>query len=149
MKTGPFALTAALSFQDGYAARCKPICAEMGLPQMALDILMVLADSDKDCTSARDISLMRGYGENLMSFHVARLLRDGYITRSRVEGDRRKYRLECTEKAWSYMDRAFEVQDQYFRDITEGLSEKERKQLLNMLAVVDKNARQIMKEAAE
>lgn len=81
-----------------YGEACKPLCRELNLPQTAFDILLFLANNPAYSTAA-DIVEIRKIKANLVSVNVDKLVRDGYLTRQAVAGDRRKTRLCCTEKA--------------------------------------------------
>lgn len=81
-----------------YGAMCKPLCQTLKLPQTAFDILLFLANNPAYQTAA-DIVEIRKIKANLVSVNVDKLVRDGYLTRETVEGDRRKTRLCCTERA--------------------------------------------------
>ena len=81
-----------------YSATCKTLCRELKLPQTAFDILMFLANNP-DYKTASDIVEVRKIKANLVSVNVEKLVRDGYLERKAVEGDRRKVELICTKKA--------------------------------------------------
>lgn len=81
-----------------YSAVCKPLCRQLELPQTAFDILMFLGNNP-DYKTASEIVEIRHIKANLVSVNVDRLVREGYLTRRGVEGDRRKTELLCTEKA--------------------------------------------------
>ena len=85
-------------FARTYAAACKPLCRELKLPQTAFDILMFLANNPGYRT-AGDIVEVRRIKANLVSVNVDKLVREGYLRRETVEGDRRKTLLVCTERA--------------------------------------------------
>ena len=85
-------------FARAYAAACKPLCRELKLPQTAFDILMFLANNPGYRT-AGDIVEVRRIKANLVSVNVDKLVREGYLRRETVEGDRRKTLLVCTERA--------------------------------------------------
>ena len=70
---------------------------ELKLPQTAFDILMFLANNP-DYKTASDIVEVRKIKANLVSVNVEKLVRDGYLERKAVEGDRRKVELICTKK---------------------------------------------------
>lgn len=84
-------------FARAYAAACKPLCRELKLPQTAFDILMFLANNPGYRT-AGDIVEVRRIKANLVSVNVDKLVREGYLRRETVEGDRRKTLLVCTER---------------------------------------------------
>lgn len=81
-----------------YDAVCKPACREWGLPRTVLDIWLFLANNP-EYNTARDVVKVRRIKANLVSVHVERLVREGYIERRPVEGDRRKTQLICTGRA--------------------------------------------------
>lgn len=87
-----------------YGEACKPLCRELNLPQTAFDILLFLANNPAYSTAA-DIVEIRKIKANLVSVNVDKLVRDGYLTRQAVAGDRRKTRLCCTEKAQPIINR--------------------------------------------
>ena len=91
-------LSAMSAFSEAYTNACKPICRELGLPQMAFDILMFLGNNP-DCSTAKEISRYRGFKENIISVNVNKLVNEGYLRRQEDQEDRRKVRLFCTEKA--------------------------------------------------
>ena len=61
-----------------YENLCQPVCRECGIAQTALDILMFLANNPEYYT-ARDICRVRGIKANLVSFHVEKLVQEGYL----------------------------------------------------------------------
>lgn len=93
-----------------YNALCRPLCQELNLPQTAFDILMFLGNNPSYKT-ASDIVEIRHIKANLVSVNVDRLVREGYLMRQEVKGDRRKTELICTEKhsLSSVEDRSFSV----------------------------------------
>lgn len=68
------------------------------MAQPAVDILLFLANNPGRDT-ARDICTYRKLKPAIVSFHVDKLAREGYLLRQAVPGDRRKCRLVPTEKA--------------------------------------------------
>ena len=115
-------------FVVGYNAACKPLCQELKLPQTAFDILMFLANNP-DRRTASDIVEFRHIKANLVSMNVDRLVKEGYLERRAVAGDRRKTELLCTEKARPVIERGRAVQNAFFaRLLTNTNSEKRTKQ---------------------
>lgn len=100
-------------FARAYAAACKPLCRELKLPQTAFDILMFLANNPGYRT-AGDIVEVRRIKANLVSVNVDKLVREGYLRRETVEGDRRKTLLVCTERAQPVIERGRAVQSAFF-----------------------------------
>ncbi len=141
-----FAFAFSRSFMDAYALRCKPLCAEMNLPQMALDVLMILGDEGMDLCTATEISQEACMKENILSVHVNRLVTQGYVRRSPVPGDRRKVHLECTEAAKPWIEKGLAIQRQFFQDIRQGLQPEELHVLRHCLVVINENACRIIRE---
>lgn len=138
-------LAALSAFSEAYANACKPICRELGVPQMAFDILMFLSNNPDHCT-AKDISRLRGFKENIISVNVNKLVTEGYLLRQSDREDRRKVRLICTEKAASIVRRGRELQERFFRQMQEGLSPEERKIHAHCLETVAANAKRLLEQ---
>lgn len=98
-----------------YSVICKPLCQEMKLPQTAFDILMFLSNNPQYKT-ARDIVEVRKIKANLVSINVDKLVKEGYLERREVAGDRRKTELVCTSQADSIIEKGRLVQ-KTFKDI--------------------------------
>lgn len=67
------------------------MCHELNLPQTALDILMFLANNPQYRT-ARDIVEVRKIKANLVSVHVDRLVKEGYLERRKEDSCRKNLR---------------------------------------------------------
>ena len=104
-----------------YAAACRPVAEEFGLSKTSFDILMFLANNPRYCT-AKEISSMRNIKANVVSLHVDRLVRDGYLTRQAVPEDRRKVRLACTKKAGAIIQRGQSAQKNFYNQLLRGLT---------------------------
>lgn len=115
------------------------------MPQMAFDILMFLSNNPDHCT-AKDISRLRGFKENIISVNVNKLVTEGYLLRQSDREDRRKVRLICTEKAASIVRRGRELQERFFRQMQEGLSPEERKIHAHCLETVAANAKRLLEQ---
>ena len=81
-----------------YHVMLTPLCKEAGLPPLALDILLFLANNPEHNT-AKDICRMRGHKPGIVSVHVERLVNDGLLERrempSRRLPNRRKRSLSA------------------------------------------------------
>lgn len=95
-----------------YSVMCKPLCQEIKLPQTAFDILMFLSNNPQYKT-ARDIVEVRKIKANLVSINVDKLVKEGYLERREVAGDRRKTELVCTSKADSIIEKGRLVQKDF------------------------------------
>lgn len=131
------------SYMEAYEHCCKPLCREIGMPRMAFDILMFLANNPDACT-AKDISRDRGFKENILSININKLVNEGYLERSAVKGDRRKVRLVCTPKAQPIIERGHRLQEEFSRRIREGVSAEDLEVCQRCLDIVGQNARKIL-----
>lgn len=122
-----------------YDLLCEPLCHEFKIPKTALDILLFLYNNPQLYT-ARDISVFRNIKPNVVSLHVDRLVSEGYLLRQPVNGDRRKVRLVCTEKAAPVTQKGRAMQRQFFRQLTDGLSEEEMEIFRRCFEVMADNA---------
>ena len=103
-------------FIEAYHSMLQPLCREAGLPSMALDILLFIANNpDKD--TARDVCQFRGLKPGIVSVHVDRLVAAGLITRRTVPEDRRKIELVCTEAAANIIARGRELQRRFASEL--------------------------------
>lgn len=123
-----------------YENLTKPLCVEMGLPQTAYDILLFVYNHP-DFATAKDIYSIRKIKPSLLSFHIDRLVADGYLIRKNVEGDRRKVQLICTDKANKYMQKGAHLQCKYGQLMTEGLTKEQLDTFKECLMCIDKNAK--------
>ena len=97
---------------QAYHIMLTPLCKETGLPPLAMDILLFLANNPEHNT-AKDICRMRGHKSGIVSVHVERLVNDGLLERREMPGDRRQTRLICTEQAQALIERGRQVQWQF------------------------------------
>lgn len=81
-----------------YDEECKPICQKYSITKTGFDILMFLANNPEYKT-ASDIVDVRMIKANLVSVNVDKLVKEGYIERRSVVGDRRKTELYITDQA--------------------------------------------------
>lgn len=128
----------------GYRTAQKQVCKTYKIPETALDILLFLANNP-EYTSARDIVEVRSLKANLVSIHVDRLVRDGYLTRSEVPGDRRKHALALTEKAAPIVEAGRIMQADFFEKMFRGISGQERERCFATLERIGKNMDAYMK----
>lgn len=129
---------------QSYNARCKPLCQEIGMPQTAFDILMFLANNPEFDT-ARDIVECRYIKANLVSVNVESLVREGYLTREKSHGDRRKIRLVCTEKAGPVVERGRQLQSQFAREMFKNVDERQKEDFFQVLHILESNMKEMQK----
>ena len=140
-----FRLETAKKFLLAYRQVCRPLCRELGLPQTAFDILMFLGNTPAYKT-ARDIVEMRRIKANLVSVHVDRLVREGYLERQQVPGDRRKTPLLCTDKAQPVIAKGRLLQEDFFEKLLDGMDEEERNAFSAALHRIGENLDAILEE---
>ena len=126
-----------------YAAVCKPLCQELGLPQTAFDILMFLANNPAYNT-ARDIVEVRHIKANLVSVNVDKLVQEGLLERRAVPDDRRKTELLCTEKAQPIVQRGRAVQEAFIHRLMAGIDEAQLQMFQKTLAQMSANLETIL-----
>ena len=80
-----------------YHIMLTPLCKETGLPPLAMDILLFLANNPEHNT-AKDICRMRGHKPGIVSVHVERLVNDGLLERREMPGDRRRRGLSAPNR---------------------------------------------------
>ena len=122
---------------DAYAGIMRPLSAELNMAQTAVDILMFLANNPGYDT-AKDICTMRHLKPGIVSFHVEKLVQEGYLERQNVPGDRRKCRLVCTEKAASIIEKGRALQAKFMRQMTKGLEKEQIDTLVTCLETFEK-----------
>lgn len=129
---------------QAYHIMLTPLCKETGLPPLALDILLFLANNPEHNT-AKDICRMRGHKSGIVSVHVERLVNDGLLERREMPGDRRQTRLVCTERAQDIITRGREIQWQFGLRLMEGISEEDHETMRRCFERIDVNLDEICK----
>ena len=71
---------AARQLLEGYAAAMQPLCRREGLAPNGVDILLFLANNP-GLDTARDVCTYRGLKPGIVSFHVEKLVQEGYLLR--------------------------------------------------------------------
>ena len=126
-----------------YTAICKPLCQTLKLPQTAFDILLFLANNPAYQTAA-DIVEVRKIKANLVSVNVDKLVRDGYLTREAVPGDRRKTRLLCTEKAQPIILQGRQLQSAFLQRLFAHTDQQMQNAFLKTISIMDKNINELL-----
>ena len=137
----------AIKTAQAYNAVCKPLCQELKLPQTAFDILMFLANNP-DRRTASDIVEFRHIKANLVSMNVDRLVKEWYLERRAVAGDRRKTELLCTEKAGPIIARGRAVQNAFFKRLLDHVEPADQEVFFRTMELIGKNLDEIIKENA-
>lgn len=127
-----------------YNDACKPLCKKLKLPQTAFDILMFLANNPQYQT-ARDIVKIRNIKANLVSINVDRLVKEGYLIREEVKGDRRKTKLICTKQAQPVIKAGQKLQKNFVDDLFVKTSKEEKQVFVRVMETMDENLNHILK----
>ena len=131
-----------------YENLCQPVCRECGIAQTALDILMFLANNPEYYT-ARDICRVRGIKANLVSFHVEKLVQEGYLEREAIPGDRRQVRLLLTDKAEPAIAQGRAVQQSYREILTDHIAPSDLKAFQRCMDTIRQNIERAKKISAK
>ena len=131
-------------FIEAYHTILQPICKDTGLPPMAVDILMFLANNP-DSNTAGDICRCRGLKTGIVSVHVDRLVNEGLLLRQAVPDDRRKTQLVCTEAANSIIEQGRKLQKSFAQKLLVGMSDADIEVFHNCLTVLSNNIEEIRK----
>jgi len=133
---------AANRFIEAYHAVLQPICKDTGLPPMAVDILMFIANNP-DSNTAGDICRCRGLKTGIVSVHIDRLVNEGLLLRQAVPGDRRKTQLVCTEKAGRIIETGRDLQKSFAQKLLAGMSDADIEVFHNCLTNLSNNIENI------
>ena len=131
-------------FIEAYHTVLQPICRDTGLPPMAVDILMFIANNPENAT-ARDVCRCRGLKAGIVSVHIDRLVNEGLLSRQAVPGDRRKTQLVCTDSANSIIERGRALQRSFAQKLLVGMSDTDIEVFHNCLTVLSGNIEEIRK----
>ena len=130
-------------FMAAYKAAQKKVCKAWNVPEVSLDILLFLANNP-EYTTARDIVEVRSIKANLVSQHVDRMVREGYLCRKEVQGDRRKRDLSLTEKAMPIIEAGRRMQTDFFETLFHGISEGEKRAFFETMDIMRRNMDKIL-----
>lgn len=128
-----------------YSVICKPLCQEMKLPQTAFDILMFLSNNPQYKT-ARDIVEVRKIKANLVSINVDKLVKEGYLERREVAGDRRKTELVCTSQADSIVEKGRLVQKDFKDTLFNNMDDSMKEILFKGMEIMEDNLDRILED---
>lgn len=128
-----------------YSMMCKPLCQETKLPQTAFDILMFLSNNPQYKT-ARDIVEVRKLKANLVSINVDKLVKEGYLERREVAGDRRKTELVCTSQADSIIEKGRLVQKTFKDALFNNMDDSMKEILFKGMEIMEDNLNRILED---
>ena len=128
-----------------YSVICKPLCQEMKLPQTAFDILMFLSNNPQYKT-ARDIVEVRKIKANLVSINVDKLVKEGYLERKEVAGDRRKTELVSTSQADFIIEKGRLVQKTFKDTLFNNMDDSMKEILFKGMEIMEDNLDRILED---
>ena len=128
-----------------YSVMCKPLCQKIKLPQTAFDILMFLSNNPQYKT-ARDIVEVRKIKANLVSINVDKLVKEGYLERREVTGDRRKTELVCTSQADSIIEKGRLVQKDFKDTLFNNMDDSMKEILFKGMEIMEDNLDRILED---
>lgn len=128
-----------------YSVMCKPLCQKMKLPQTAFDILMFLSNNPQYKT-ARDIVEVRKIKANLVSINVDKLVKEGYLERREVAGDRRKTELVCTSQADSIIEKGRLVHKDFKDTLFNNMDDSMKEILFKGMEIMEDNLDRILED---
>ena len=117
---------------------CKKISEETGVHYTALEIIVLLY-SDSTVTTAKEVCEYLNLKPNLVSFHVDKLVSDGYLVRESIDGDKRKVRLITTEKCESIGERCNQIRKELFEKFTGSCTKEELETFYSCILKIRKN----------
>ena len=126
-----------------YTAVCKPMCQTLKMRQTAFDIVVFVANTPA-CQIAAEIVEVRKIKANLVSVNVDKLVRDGYLTRESMPGDRRKTRLLCTEKAQPVIMQGRQLQSAFLQRLFAHTDQQMQDAFLKTISIMDKNLNELL-----
>ena len=129
---------------NAYTKMCVPILHEFDIPQVSFDILMFLGNNPQYQT-ARDIVKIRNIKANLISINVEKLVKEGYLRREEIKGDRRKTKLIITEKAHPVIKEGQQLQQGFVDQLFDNTTQEDKKIFIHVMKNMDKNLDDILK----
>ena len=129
-------------FAEAYYRALQPLCLETGLPPLAVDILLFLANNPGRDT-ARDVATLRGLAKSQVSQAVEHLTDQGILRRCPDREDRRVIHLSITEKGSPLAEEARAIQAGCGRALTAGLTPEEMDCLRHIMEKVMANTERL------
>lgn len=128
----------AKKIRETYKKFLKPLTKEINMSSTALEILMFLADAKENTTSG-DVCRALCLKTGIVSFHVENLVKELYLKRINIDGDRRKCGLLLTEKAFPIIEKSRIYQTNYVKALNAGLSQKDFECIHKALLTIEHN----------
>lgn len=128
---------------EAYHAALQPLCKDTGIPPLALDILLYLANNPERAT-AKDACKIRGFKSGIVSVHIERLVAGGLIERSPAPEDRRRILLKVTPAATPIIEKGRIIQREFYARTLKGVGEDEIKALRATMSKIERNVDEII-----
>ena len=132
-------------FRRLYCRMLDELAQEWSLSRTEAEVMFLLS-CDKTLDTARDICTYRGLKPGIVSFHVEKLVQEGYLLRQPAPEDRRKCRLVCTRRAEPVVQQGRQVQEAFFRRMTAGLDPQDLAAFRRCLEGFQRNLSQMTQE---
>ena len=107
-----------------YVRALEPVCARWELTRNEMDVLLFLYNNPQ-FDRAADIVTHRGIAKSHVSLAVQSLEARGYLQRETEHSDRRTVHLRLTQAAAAAADAGREVQQRFFGQLFDGLTDRE------------------------
>lgn len=133
---------------EGYHLVLQPLCKKTGLPPVALDILLFVANNPENAT-AKEMCKIRGFKSGIVSVHIDRLVVVGYLERFSVPNDRRKVLLRYTEKAKPIVLEGQSIQKQFVISLLDGVNEEEMTRVRKVLKKMENNLNNLIMKGSK
>lgn len=117
----------------------RKISNETGIHYTALEIIVFLYNNRHICT-AKDICELLYLKANLVSFHIDKLVNDGYLIRESIKEDRRKVKLSITNKCLYIGEYCNKIKEQLYEKFTIGCTSEELNSFYKFISKLKKNA---------
>ena len=124
---------------DFYNKICTETADKCGISKAEADILIFL-NNNPACDSAKDIVKLKGFSKAYVSKAVEPLLAKGLISIKVDEEDRRCQHLKITAKANPILLNLKEMQQNFFKKITDGISQEDIETHLHVINRFSENA---------
>ena len=128
--------------RKAYQMYSYDIINEFNLSQIDFDIIMFLNNHKDQCT-AKEFSKHKNIKPNVVSFHVDKLVSNGYLEREILSGDRRKIKLIVTSKCKDIIHKGKIMQEIFYQELTKGLDKKDIEEFRKTLNIILNNAKNL------
>ena len=116
----------------------KKISDETGVHYTALEIIVLLYNNNK-IKNAKEICQLLNLKPNLVSFHIDKLVNDGFLIRESINGDRRKIKLSITDKCAPIGEYCNKIRKQLYEKFTTDCASEELDSFYKFILKLKKN----------